>query len=257
MMQATNTNKQLFTTTLIAVSVLSVLFSVSIFRYMKSAETRFKKEKVALVKDKMELKDSLDILKDDMKAKEEAVASLENEKKALVVEIAKLKQEVEKVASRQTEDTESLKKENASLRDLVDGYRKMSIMQVLKDALDRETDENIRRVVSDAATKIGMIKEGRTVSLAPVIVTGSGAADVQGQGRVISADRRNSLVVIDAGRLQGVREGQRCQLYDGQEKIATGSVIKTRLKISAVFVDSMQPRHSMQDLREGLSVTLE
>lgn len=232
---------------LIIVCILSVLLSLFLFRKMKTSERMHAREKTALVKKNTQLETQIVSMNQELTKKTDAITAIELEKNAIQDELARLNKDSRELIA-------SLKKEMADLKDA-------PLNKYIERAIERETDDSVKRVLADTITKITMVKEGRAVSLEPIMVTGLPGEGPgvfgQRQGNIISVDKRNNLIVINLGRIQGIQEGQRCIISDGQEDIGSGSIIRTRYKISAVFIDTLQHRHTIQDVKEGLRVNVE
>ena len=129
---------------------------------------------------------------------------------------------------------------------------KAPLSEWLKTAMEGETNQKIKNVLSDTMSKINMIRTGRAVTLEPIEVSSSNKT-----GTIISVDRRNDLIVINIGSKNGVMEGDRCKIYskDGKE-IASCEIISARYTIAAGFVDNMNYGTNIKNIKEGLSVAL-
>lgn len=260
-MTDSSSNRSFLTATLIAVCAFSVILAISLYGYLKSAEQKFKKDKAVLVREKMELKDELDELKDDLKEKADAVTSLQTERKAIKEELIRLEKLNEELSSARNDEVEGLKKEIARLRRDTEQYRDVAPLDLIRGMIGREKDENIRQILSDAMTRIGMVKEGRQVTLEPIVVTGAAAGSASSPGKkeakILTLDKKNSLIVINLGQGQGVKEGQRVTISDNGSEIAFATIIRTRYEISAAFVDSFSGRHTIQDVTEKAKIVVE
>jgi cell division protein FtsB len=260
-MESGRSDKTLFSASLIALCVFSVIISLSLFGYLKNTEQRFKKEKAALVREKMDLRDQLDSLKADLKMKSDAISSLDSEKKNMLEELARIEKLAEELKGKDNEELESMRKRNQEFQKELNILRGSSAAQLINDAASRETDENVKRILSDAAIKIEMIREGKAVQLEPLVITegGSQAAGLRGRkdGKIFAVNAKKNLIVVDIGRSNGAREGQRCRIIGEQGEIATATIIRTRYEISAAFVDKLNPKHTILDVKEGDKVFIE
>lgn len=250
-MDRTRSGNALFIPLLIVVCIFAAIFSFSLFTQIKSAEDALKQEKEVLSKEKAALAVDVDSLKADVKAKADTIAALQAENKTI--------SDSESLAR---SSMESLKKDNNKYKDEVETFNSYTPSQLIILISSREKNENARNLLEDTAKKLDMIREGKTVSLEPITVTKNQtkprpALYGQKQGKVVSVDIRDGTVVIDMGKLDGIKEGQYCTIYDGQSLICAASVAWTRFTISGIITNDFQPGHSIKDVKEGLSVVLE
>ncbi len=256
-MADTTHSRSLLIPSLIAVCAFSVILSLSLAAHMKNTEARFRKDKASLVSDKMALKDELDALKEDLKSKTDAIASLEDEKTAIKGQLAALEKAAEELKGAGAKEVESLRQQVQALRNDSDVFSGATPVQVLQDFVARETDATIKRILADALTKLTMVKAGKAVTLEPIVVTGGSDGTGAKQGKILSLDRKNALIVINLGSANGVKEGRRLKILGDEGEIAFATVIRTRYEISAAFVESFRGRHTIQDVREDLAIAME
>ncbi|MDD5174101.1 MAG: hypothetical protein PHV48_04680, partial [Candidatus Omnitrophica bacterium] len=125
-------------------------------------------------------------------------------------------------------------------------------------------NENIRMVLDDSLRKIELIKEGKAVNLEPIVVKDDNALqsalldqeNAQKKGEVLSLDKKSSLVVINLGRKEGVKEGDRLRIFKDADQIAGGEVISVRYRISAAVIDDIRYKSTIDDIKEGYEATL-
>ena len=237
-MENARNNKPILTVSLLIICVLSAILSLGLIHHLKISESKFKKEKAVLVREKMEIKDELDFLKSDLKMKGDTITSLEAEKKEISQEIARLTNLAEELREANSEEVKSLKNK---------------IVELQKDL---ETIKN-----SPAARILSWERQGSDVQLEPIVVTGNAAAGTgpygQSAGKVLSVNPKKSLIIIDIGRLNGARDGRRCRIFDAQGEVATATIIRTRYEISAAFIDTISPRRTIRDIKEDNKVLME
>lgn len=256
-MKNSQNGKLILTTSLIVICVISIILSLSLAQRVKNSEAKFKKDRAILVREKMELKDELDALKDDLKSKADDIASLENERRIIKEQIAGLEKASADLKGASLQEVESLRQQIQSLRKDAEVFKDASSIQVLQDAAARETDATIKRILADALTKLTMVKDGKAVTLEPIVITGGADSAAVKQGKIVSFDKKNALIVVNLGSANGVRDGQRLKILGEQGEIAIATVIRTRYEISAAFIESFRSKHTIQDLREDLAITIE
>ena len=226
MTENARTNKPILTTSLIIICVLSAILSLGLIRHLKISEGRFKKERALLVMEKMELKDELDFLKADLKAKGDTIVSLEAEKKGAIQELVRLKKLAEELKT-DNEELETLRKRSQELQKELEALRSARLA---------------------GETSFG-------VQLEPIVVTGNtvpgSRAFGQIQGKVFSVNPKKNLIVIDIGQTNGAMEGLQCKIFDSEGQVGTATIIKTRYEISAAFVDTLSPGRTIRDVKEG------
>jgi len=257
------TTKTIIGAVLISITVFGIFLCVSMYQQIKVAEAKFNKEKATLIKEGMDLQDKIDTLAKELKEKASAVSAVESEKQAILEKTKTLEDEKKKMAERYMRDIETLKKENDLLNRKVEGFANISLTQLLKEAAAKEGNGTIKKLIEGLLTKIELVKAGKLVNLEPIVVTGEAPATQQKEledtasipqgktGKILSLDKNNNLIVIDIGRGNGVKEGQRCVILKDNKEIASGEVISTRYKISAVFVGEIKYGYTINDIKEG------
>jgi len=269
-MDYTSTKKTIFGAILISICIFSIIFAVSAFRYFKTVESKFNNEKADLIKENMDLQDKVDSLEEDIAQKTGIATNLETEKKTLEARLITLGEEAKNLESRYGqlygEKIKILKKENLFLRSRSDDIKKMSLVNFLKATLAKEGNSNIKEVVKDALSKVELINSGKSVRLEPIVVAekdkkydkeNDGSFDIKNlSGKIVSIDTVNNLVVVDIGRQDGVKDGQKCVISKGSDEIASGEIISTRYKLSAVFVGEIRQKHTFSDIAEGDIVSI-
>lgn len=270
-MDTKSARKTIFAAILISISVFSVFLSLSLYRYLKVTEIKFETEKAALIKENMALQDKADSLDKTVKEKAEAVLTLEAQKKTILDQVKSIEEESKKAMQLYTGQIDILKKENTSLREKMEGLKKFSIIDLIKQAITKEDNENIKKVLEDAMIKVDLIRSGKVVNLEPIVVEdNAGAAEavlqeepqtkpVSGQiktGNVLSVDAASDLIVISMGRKDEIKEGDRCLIFKDGKEMASGEIISTRYRIAAAFVDDIKYKYNIRDIKEGDKVLM-
>jgi hypothetical protein len=70
-------------------------------------------------------------------------------------------------------------------------------------------------------------------------------------GKVLSVDAKDNLLVIDLGRQDDVKQGNRCIILKDEKEMASGEVISVRYNVSAVFVDDLKFNNKISNIKEG------
>lgn len=252
---------------LVSATVFSIFISVSLYQKTKAGEDKFNKEKAALIKEGMDLQDRIDGLSKELKEKAASVAVIESEKKAAVDNMKTLETEVKKSAKMYQLKIDTLKKSNDMLNKQLERIKNIPLTEMLKDALENENNENIKKLIENTIAKIDMIRQGKVVNLEPIVVTNQAGAAAPAEtaqetgpaglaGKILSVDKKNNLIVISLGRSNNVKEGQRCLIYKGSNEAASAEIITTRYKISAAFVDDVKYGYTINDVKEGEKVSI-
>lgn len=285
------------------VCVFCIILVWSSFSNLKKTELEFNEKKATLVKENLDLKDRLESIQDIVNKKIETAAVLEKERETVNNNLSALKEMNGKLsraynkininynalmAERETmlKQLEELKKETLSLASKVSDLEKSPLIERIKEAMNNEENENIKKVLEDALHNIELIKSGKSVNLTPIVVEskaaenkpaeekgedeGSGAEQnstaqtaapasanktstpvIVGQGNVVSSDSNNNLIIINLGRKDKMKEGLRCAVLKNDEEIASGEIISVRYNISAVYIDDVKYKNSISEIKEG------
>ena len=270
-MDSTGTKKTIIVAILISLCIFSIFFSLSLFRHFKTAETKFNNEKASLIKENISLQDQLESIKKDIKVKTDAVTVLESEKKSLLDQIKSTEEDSKKLDKRYAElyggRIGALKKENSSLRNRMLNIGKAPLADFIKNYMGKEENENIKKVLAEALRKVELIQTGKVVNLEPIVVAENNAqattepasslGNVAGKaGKIISIDRDNNLIVVDLGRADDVKAGQRCMVMHGDKEIGSGEIISTRYKMSAAFINDIKYKYTFSDIKESDKVLI-
>jgi len=256
---------------LIAACAFSIVLAISSFRNLKKMELEFNEKKANLVKENLELKDRIDSIQQIVSQKTASADIMEKEKKDLEEQLQTLKEENEKIISSNNEQLDTLKKKNSVLKKRVATLENSPIVQRIKEAIQTEDNDNVKNVLEDTANKIEMIRSGKSVSLEPIVVTRQQQETLLNQasktaappaqeaktGVILSLDKKNNLMVINLGRKDNVKDGDRCRIFKKDKMIARAQIISTRYRIAAAFIDDIQYKYTINDIEENLKVTVE
>ena len=264
-------------TALIIICVFFIFLSLSFFKNVKKMELEYKDQKAVLLKENINLRVRIDSLQNAVDQKIESVSAMEQEKEALEKQLAALKAENEKLASSFNDQLEALKKKNFILRKKVASLENSDLVQRIKDAIENEESENIKKVLVIALNKVESIKAHRPAALGLVTekkedVFAQAEAAVAGQerkgespqpppaeeksGAILSLDRKNNLIVISFGHKDGIKEGDRCGILQEGKEVAQAEIMAVRYRISAAFIDNFKYKYNIGSIKEGDRVTL-
>lgn len=251
----------------IIICAFFLILALSSFRNLKKMELEFNEKKATLVKENLDLKDRINAVQETLSQKTDALNILEADKKVVQEELGILRKENDRIMASYGAEIEALKRKSAALRKRLSNIEKTPVVTTIRQAMDRENNENIKKVLALAAENIELIKSGKAVSLEPIVVTGlSGQAAPSGvataveqgekQGMVLSADAKNNLIVIDMGRRDDIKEGDLFKIFKETEEIAEAEIISARYRIAAAFICDIQPRYTIDDVKEGSRAVL-
>ena len=259
---------------LIAVCAFSIVIAASSFRSLKKMELEFNEKKATLVKENLELKDRIDSIQQMVAQKTESAGILDKEKKIIEDQLQSLKDENEKLISSSTGQIETLKKKNAILKKRIVTLENSPIVQRIKEAIQVEDNDSVKAVLADAVNKMEMIGAGKSVSLEPIVVTkirqespsapdkkptgAASPATAEGKtGVILSVDKKSNLIVINLGRKDDVKEGDRCKIFKKDREIAGAQIINIRYRISAAFIDDIKYKYTINDIAENQKAVIE
>lgn len=248
--------------------IFFMVFAFSSYKNLKKMRFEFNEKKSVLTRENLELKDRLDSIQEMVSQKMISLGILEQEKRKVEEQVAALKQENDKLMQASNEELKGIRQKNAALKKKIGELENSSVVRSIKDALEHESNENIRVVVEDTLNKIELIKTGNPVALEPIVVTNEaggiagGAGDYanvstvggNGNGTILSVDRKNSLIVINLGAKERVKEGDRLKILKGGKAIAQAEIISVRYRLSAAVVDTILPAYSMNNIEENENI---
>ena len=267
-MKNTHIDSPFLTSILIAICVFCILLAFGMFNHMKNSERTLKDKNATLIRERAELKIQFDSLSETFEKNRVSITSIENEKKSIAKEFERLEKEYGELKTRNANTLRILKRENKAIRRKIDAFKKESTAELIKQIASRETDDGIKRILSDTLAKIGAAKDGKYVALDPIIVPVETdtpqdiSSDIKlspdaKQGKVVSVNKKNSLIVINLGRIQGLTEGKRCRVIGNRGEVASGTVIRTRYEISAAFMDTFSSKCTIDDIKEDAKVVID
>ena len=232
---------------------------------LKKAELAFNERKAILVKENLDLKQRFDSLQAEVSEKLATLESLQKEKELFEEKLSLVKKETSRIIESYVAQLDDLKKKNTSYRKKIallgKSARNINSVQHIKEALTKEDNKDIKRVLEDTLNKIELIKSGKNVSLEPIVVTPVTSVSnekIQSvkNGLVLSLDRVNNLIVVNMGRKDDLREGDLCRILLNGQAIAQSEIVSTRYNLSAAYVNQLQPKYTIDDIKEGLEVQI-
>jgi len=258
--QIVQNKKYMLWAVLVSVSVFCVVLVFAMFYHLKRVETDFGNKKAILIKDNMDLKDKIYSLNAEILKKAKQLTLAEEEKA--------------KIKAAYDNDVSSLRDENNTLKQEVAELEGKPIVEQIREAAHKEQNENLKKFLEKTLYSIILIKSGKNIELEPIVVENAGGNENEEQsaegvfeegvqaaetapliskgkeGKVLSVDKKYSLIVIDIGRSDGVKENQSCLILRGGKNMASAKIISVRYKVSAAFVDEMSYGYNIRDLKE-------
>jgi hypothetical protein len=249
---------------------------VAVYNQQKAAELKFNERKAELIKENLDLKDRTEGLSEIVEQKKEAVALLENSRKAMEERIADFQEEMTALEKKYEDQLLELKEENTSLFQRIEDLENRPLSSHIQAAIAQEKSEKLKSFLAQVISNINIIEKGGDIELEPIIVTKKDGTlqkntpsksfygDVQKEpvisseqiGKVISVDEKYSLVVFDLGRKDGVERGGQCEISKDEKRIATAEIISARYRVAAAFVYEVEYGHSIRDIQKGDDVTI-
>ncbi len=245
-----------------AVCVFCALAAIIMFSHIKGSERAFGDKNAALVRERTELKIQFDSLSEDFDKNKFYTDNLEKEKKSIEDAFARVEKEYNELKGQNAKKLYLLKHENMVIRKKIEAFQKISAVELIKQIVSRESDRNIKNILSDTLAKMEAAKNGRYIPLDPIVLAAPTADKPETpygskQGKIVSVDKKNCLIVVNMGRAQEVEDGRRCRIVDDHGEIAAGTIIRARHKISAAFIDTFSPRRTIEDVKEDARVVID
>lgn len=232
------------------------LITIALFRYTGSITADFKKKETGFTAKTIEYKSQLELLQATIDQKIAALATADTKTKEIERQIALLREESDKVRSEFDEDRRNFQKRSLEMKERLDKYDGASIESLIRQALEKERNDGVKRLLMDSVARVEMMREGKAVDLEPIIVTKDGASE-RTSIAVVALDRKNKLIAINAGRKDGLKEGDRLTVMrDGKELVST-QIVAVRYRVATAFVDQNRHNFSIKDIREGDEIVRE
>ena len=250
---------------LAAITVFLVLFAYSSYNNLKKMRLEFNEKKSTLIKENLDLKSRLDSIQEMIDQKTISFDVLGQEKKKMEEEVGLLKKENDRLIGASKSRLRDVKQQNAVLKKKIAALENSPLVQKIKETLENESNESVKKVVEGALNKIELIKGGNPVALEPIVVTVeegemAGKSRQEGEapaprgdvkGAILSVDRKDNLIVINIGSKENVREGDRLEILKDAKEIARAEVISARSGLSAAVVESIDPAYTINSIKEN------
>lgn len=250
-MSSFNTRNDLPKLLLIVMAIVTMTVVLFAFLYVRMLKFDFDEKKAGLVKEIGALKEEAEGLRASMDEKSRAVAAIEDEKRAVERELESVKAGNEELRKELTGRLAALERKRKALKKHIARLEKGDPLGALKDAIDRSSNGDIRKILQDAARRVEAVEQGKPVDLEPIVV-----GTPETTGAVVTADRKNCLVVVNLGKKNGVEPGDRVKIYDCDGEIASAEVLSARFMLAAAYVDQFSKGKSIRNLKEGLKAVV-
>lgn len=259
------------TAVLIIVTLSCVAFAISSLKKIKNAESEFQGKKATLIKDNLDLKEKLSSLQEMVNTKTTSMNAFEEEKKTLQIQLNQLKAENDQLLSLYSKQLEEGVKKNANLKNKINAFENSPLLQRIKEAMAKEKDDKIKKILEEAMNNIELAQTGKAVELEPIVVTKKTATATpssqaqqaavfvqpeEKKGVILSFDHQNSLIVVNLGAKDNIKEGDYLRVYIGEQEVARAEVMSVRYRVAAAFIDDVNYRYTINDIKEGYKVTL-
>jgi hypothetical protein len=276
----------LLTVALAIVCVFSLSLAFVSFQNFRKMELSFNEKKARLVKENLDLKDRIDSLQATVSKKSDSLDVFEKENQTLTSQLAHVRSEYRKILETYANQINTLRKKRVTLKKRISTLEKVSLVDYIKNSLAAQEDSNIRKVLTDALNKIELIKEGKSVNLEPIVVTkkeepfppqpappgeeisqtgqaaqpraeeaapitATAAPKAGRRGIILSLDRQNNLIVVNLGRRDEMKEGDRISVLKEGRQIAGAEIMSVRYRIAAAFVDDIKYGYTINEIKEN------
>jgi len=260
----------IFNVILVTVCAICIFFTIFLYRRIKDTESEYTEKEAVLIKENMDLRDRTDNIKLEIAKKKKELKAAAKDREALEEEVKSIEEENSRTKALYAEQVQKLKEEKEGLSRELSSVKGMPLVELIRKARDSEKDENLKKVLERTLNNIEMVRSGNVVDLEPIIVAKeesmrddtsvatfvSTPAIEKGIGEILSIDKKNNLVVVNLGTRDKVEEGMRLMVLDSGEKIATGEIISSRYRVSAAFIDDIEFKRTINDIKNGLQIAI-
>jgi FtsZ-binding cell division protein ZapB len=245
-----------------AVLITSAVAGYLAFTRMRAMELDFNEKKAVMVRETLDLKDSIDDLQEAVRKSSAELHTAKVDNEELNRKYSDIEVKYDELMSEKDaieEEAAGLREKYDSLSGKVDLLEKSPLVDRIRNSAEKEQNPEIRKVLQAALRNIEIIQKGGAVELPPIVIGPGNAGDESvfvgsdpaQYGKVLSLDARNNLVVVDLGRRENITEGSECMVLRDDKQIARGEVISVRYRISAVHIEEMAYKYDVSDIREG------
>lgn len=261
-------NKNILSSAILTIiTIFFVTLSIFLFQNLRKLELGFNEKKALLVKENLDLKDRVESLQEMVNQKTESINSFEKEKLFFDEKLNQIKKDSKELIKSYSDKLKALVRQKSVLKGQINSIKKAPPARLIQEALGKEENISIKKLLENTLNKIELIKSGKTVELEPIIVRKEKsqlqppppqevAEKEERQGAILSLDRENNFMVINLGRRDGIKEGDRCEILKDGEKMAEGEIMSIRYRISAVFIDYFHNQYTINDIKEGFKVAV-
>ncbi|GEM_PF-1444931 len=265
-----------------ALILISLVLSVALllsFQSSKKLEYEFNEKKALLMKENIDMKEKLNVIERQIADKAESINALEREKDKYEEDLNGLRKDFQLKMKSLVSQLDNLGRHKRALKKKIAVLGKTSLSDQLASAASRADNADIKKVLERSLRLIDQIREGKSVDLDSMMAANETAlqevpgyepntmkrdytvADAQKnterKGRILKFDPANNYIIINLGSENGVEKGERCKIFKDGQEVGSGEVMSVRFRISAVFIDTIAFKHTMDEVREGLDVEIE
>ena len=253
---------------ILAIACIACIFLAwSTHKQLKNKDFEFDKEKALMIKDKLDLKDSLITMRETVNKNSATISTLEEEKISLLNSKKRLEEEKQKTVELFTEQLQTLQQENTLLTEQSEMLKQNPVIKRIAIALQGDKKETVQKALENLLQNLDTIHAGRQVNLAPINITKTSAAtpsqqkilppsSLENLGEILSVDAKHTLIIINLGRRNQIKAGDRCLIVKNGKEIATSEIISVRYRVAAAVIDGINAGYSLTDIKEGGSVLL-
>lgn len=265
-MDAQNKNTAL-SYVLISITVFCIILTASLYNYLKKSRLEFNEKKALFIKENLDLKDSSSSLQEAVAKKEIEIGVFKEEKESVENQLNLAKEEKKILEKEYIEQMEEFTKENVSLENKIKEIKERPIEEQLAESIAKEENENLKKVFEAALSNLELIKEGKEPQFGPaetVLKPDTKEFQLKPEeetemktllseitAEVVSVDRKTNLIVINLGRRNNIKEGDRCAILKDEKDIAHAEIIGVRYRTSAAFVSEMRYNYNLNDIEKG------
>jgi cell division protein FtsB len=158
----------LLVTVLVVVGIFFIFLAISFSTNVKKMEVDFNRQKALLAKENSDLKIKVEAIQNIVEEKIRAMDAVEKEKKTLERKFITLKNKNEELTSSLGKQLEELKRKNLTLKKRISNLENGDLIQKIREAIEKENNENIKIVLKNMLDKIEILKGNPSAAPSPV-----------------------------------------------------------------------------------------
>ena len=257
----------------IAVLIVCAILTMSAYRHFKGKAFEFDKKRAVLINKNLVLKDNVGLLEEMVSTKETMITSL----RSSVTRLERIREENQRTIDSLSTDLNSLKeqyeklsKENTFFSKQLDLLKRHPLVRTILAAFQSNNPQEAENILDSSlenldpnATNLSEVfsgtvdmtssQGGKTDQIAFSDMTPLAARIT---GSLASVDKKHSLIVIDLGKRDQIKERDFLIILKNGVELGTAEVISVRYRVSAALITRVSPGYTIDDINENCTVSV-